>query len=154
MRLMKFLTVSFATAALAVPAATAGNGHGKGNGHQAGCRGKAKVSIVLKGTFAAAAGDGSSFTMNALRANRHGRPYLKLTQPMQVTVDAKTRYVKAGEAATLASLVANDRLVVKSKASRCDLRKAESPDQLPALTARMVVDQGPAEAPSSDSSDS
>ena len=149
MRFTKFVTLAFATAALAIPAATAAPSKGKPEAR--GCKGKAKVSIVLKGTFGAAAADGSSFTMTAKRANKHGRAYLKATQPMQVNVDAKTRFVKADAAATLAQLAANDRVVVKAKASRCDLRSAQSPDQLPALTARMVVDQGPAQASGSES---
>src|SRR5262249_35757609 len=57
-----------------------------------------------------------------------------------------TRFVKNGAAAKLSDLAAKDRLVVLSKASRCALKSTTDPASLPALTARMVVDQGPAES--------
>jgi hypothetical protein len=148
---MRKLITLLAAGALVVPAATAAPTHGKPSGPKA-CHGKAKVMVVLKGLFVAAAADGSSLQLNANHANRHGRPYLKAPQPLTVGVDAKTRFVKNGAAAKLTDLAANDRLVVLSKTSRCDLRSASDPASLPALTARMVVDQGP--TPASDSSDS
>jgi hypothetical protein len=149
MRFMKLITMALASAALAVPAATAdpGHGHGKGQGKQKPC--KANVAVNLKGSFVAAAADGTSFTMTALKANRHGRPYLKATQPLTINVSAKTKFVKGGAAAKLTDLAANDNILVHSKACKRDLRNAQTPDALPALTARMVVDQG-APAPSSD----
>ena len=146
MRSTKLITLALASAALAVPAATADPGHGQGHGkgkpdkQQKAC--KANVSVMLKGSFVAAAADGNSFQMNAVRANRHGRPYLKLTQPLSVNVDAKTKYVKNDASAKLTDLAAGDNVVVKSKACKRDLRNAQTPAALPALTARMVVDQG------------
>jgi hypothetical protein len=148
---MRKLITLIAAAALVVPAATAAPTHGKPSGPKA-CHGKAKVMVVLKGSFVAAAADGSSLQLNANHANRHGRPYLKGPQPLTVNVDAKTRFVKQGSAAKLSDLAANDRLVVLAKAARCDLSGAADSASLPALTARMVVDQGP--APAADSSDS
>jgi hypothetical protein len=144
MRFTKLITLAFATAALAVPAATAGDhpNHGKGHAKQRPC--KANVAVNLKGTFGSAAADGKSFTMTATRANRHGRPYLKATQPLTINVSDKTKFVKNDAAAKLTDLAANDQVVVKSKACKRDLRNAQTPDALPALTARMVVDQGPA----------
>ena len=152
MRLTKFLTIGLAAAALAVPAATAAPSKGKPDHSARACKGKAKVMVVLKGAFVAAAADGSSFQLNADHANRHGRPYLKLSQPISVSVDEKTRYKKGGQDAKLTDLAANDRIVVKSKLSRCDLRQASSPDTLPALTARQVVAQ--ASEPAATESDS
>jgi hypothetical protein len=148
---MRKLIILIAAGALAVPAATAAPTHGKPSGPKP-CHGKAKVMVVLKGSFVAAAADGSSFQLNAKKANRHGRPYVKAPQPLTVNVDAKTRFVKSGAAAKLTDLAANDRLVVLSKAARCDLRSAADAASLPALTAKMVVDQGP--APAADSSES
>jgi hypothetical protein len=148
---MRYITIGFATAGLAAAGATAAPSKGKPDHPSHGCKGKAKVMVVLKGSFVAAAADGASFQLNANHANRHGRPYLKLTQPMTVNVDAKTRYRKNGEAAKLADLAANDRVVVKSKLSRCDLRNAAA-DAPPALTARQVVVQTPEAAESSESS--
>jgi hypothetical protein len=149
MRFTKFLTLALATAAFATAGATADPGHGAKPEHgPKACHGKAQVSVNLKGTFVAAAADGTSFTMNATKANKHGRAYLKAAQPLTVAVDAKTRFVKADALAKLTDLAANDRLVVKARAAKCDLAKATSPDALPALTARMVVDQGAAQASS------
>ena len=63
--------------------------------------------------------------------------------PLSISVDAqKTRFVKNDQQAKLTDLAANDNVVVLSKACREDLRAGATSGQLPALTARMVVDQG------------
>ena len=141
----KLITLMLAAGAIAVPAASASPLHGKPSGPKP-CHGRATVTVVLKGTFVAAATDGLSFQLSANHANRHGRLYLKGLQPMTITVNANTRFVKNGAAAKLSDLAAKDRLVVLSKASRCALKSTTDPASLPALTARMVVDQGPAES--------
>jgi hypothetical protein len=137
----KLITLMLAGAALAVPAATAAPMKGKppGGGTKP-CHGKAKVMVVLKGTLAndPAAGD-PSFTLTVTHTNRWGRGYKGATQPMTVNVDASTRYVK-GAPASEDMLAQNDQVVVKGKLSRCDLRDAD-PANMPALTAKMVVDQ-------------
>jgi hypothetical protein len=138
----KLITLTLAAGALAVPGATASSLHGKPSGSKP-CHGKAMVMVVLKGTVVFP-GFGLSFALNANHANRHGRPYLKAPQPLTIREDAKTRYVKNGAAAKASDLVANDRVVVLSKANRCALKSAAGAASLPALTARMVVDQGPA----------
>ena len=78
------------------------------------------------------------------RRSRLSRPTRSLTsssQPLTLNVDAKTRYVKADQPSTLDALALNDQVVVKAKASRCDLlTSGTSP---PALTAKMVVVQTP-----------
>lgn len=140
----KLITLMLAAAALAVPAATAAHGNpGHGNGHSGTkpCHGKAKVMVVLKGTLAnqPVAGD-TSFQLTVLRTNRWGRGYKLGTQPATINVDANTRYVKNDAAATIDQLTQNDALVVKGKLSRCDLRDAD-PAAMPALTAKMAVDQ-------------
>jgi hypothetical protein len=142
MRFMKYVTIGLTAAALAVSGATAAPSKGKPDLSARACKGKAKVMVVLKGAFVAAAADGSSFELNADHSNRFGRPYLKLTQPLTVNVNENTRYKKAGADAKLTDLAANDRLVVKSKASRCDLRKAKAGEEV-ALTARQVLVQAP-----------
>ena len=145
MRFTKLITLGITALALAATGATAAPAKRKPEGAgAAGCKGKAKVMVVLKGAFVAAAADALSFQLNADHANRHGRPYLKLAQPLTVSVDAKTRIKKSDQDVTLADLAANDRLVVKSKVSRCDLRAAKE-GEAPALTARQVVVQPPAE---------
>ena len=146
---MKMLiSLLLAAAALAVPAATAAPSKGKPPGHGNGakpCHGKAKVMVVLKGTLAndPAAGD-PSFTLTVTSTNRWGRGYKAATQPATVNVDGSTRYVK-GAPATEDMLALNDQVVVKGKLSRCDLRDAD-PANMPALTAKMVVDQTAATA--------
>jgi hypothetical protein len=136
----KLITLVLAAAALAVPAATAAPTKGKPPGGPKPCHGKAKVMVVLKGTLAndPAAGD-PSFTLTVLHTNRWGRGYKQATQPVTVNVDGSTRYVKGGPS-SLDALAMNDAVVVKGKLSRCDLRDAD-PANMPALTAKMVVDQ-------------
>jgi hypothetical protein len=136
----KLITLMLAAAALAVPAATAAPTKGKPPGGTKPCHGKAKVMVVLKGTLAndPAAGD-TSFMLTVLHTNRWGRGYKAATQPVTVNVSDPTRYVK-GAPSSLDQLALNDAVLVKGKLSRCDLRDAD-PAAMPALTAKMVVDQ-------------
>jgi hypothetical protein len=153
----KLISLTLVAAALAVPAATAAPGRDKPSKperHAKACHGKAKVAVLLKGTLAndPAAGE-TSFQLTVQRANRWGRPYKKASQPLSINVDAKTRYSKNDQPATLDALAQNDQVVVQSKLRRCDL-KAATPDALPALTARRVVVQSPEPAEESSSSGS
>src|SRR6266700_3728296 len=138
---LKLLVLTLAAGALAVSAATAAPTKGKPSGPKP-CHGKARVMVVLKGTLAndPAAAD-TSFQLTVLHTNRWGRGYKQATQPLTVNVDANTRYVKDDQPASLDSLALNDQVVVKSKVSRCELRDVTDPALLPALTAKMVVDQ-------------
>jgi hypothetical protein len=136
----KLITLVLLGAALAVPAATAAPTKGKPTGPKP-CHGKAKVMVVLKGTLANDPATGNtSFQMNVTSSNRWGRGYKKATQPLTVNVSDSTSYVKSGAASTLDALAMNDKVVVKSKMSRCDLRDAD-PAAMPALAARQVVVQ-------------
>jgi hypothetical protein len=136
----KLISLTLAAAALAVPAATAAPTKGKPSGPKP-CHGKAKVMVVLKGTLANDPVTGDiSLELTVLRTNRWGRGYMKASQPVTVNVADNTRYVKGGDASTLDALAQNDAVVVKGKLSRCDLRDAD-PASMPALTAKMVVDQ-------------
>jgi hypothetical protein len=139
-KMKKLITLMLLGAALAVPAATAAPTKGKPSGPKP-CHGKAMVMVVLKGTLAnqPVAGD-TSFQLTVLHTNRWGRGYKLATQPVTINVAANTRYVKGGAAATIDKLTLNDALVVKGKLSRCALRDAD-PASMPALTAKMVVDQ-------------
>ena len=141
----KLIILMLAAAALAVPAATAAPTKGKPPGGTKPCHGKAKVMVVLKGTLAndPAAGD-TSFMLTVLHTNRWGRGYKAATQPLTVNVDGSTRYMK-GAPSSLDQLALNDAVVVKGKLSRCELRDAD-PAAMPALTAKMVVDQTLAQA--------
>ena len=136
----KLITLVFLGAALAVPAATAAPTKGKPTGPKP-CHGKAKVMVVLKGTLANdPATSDTSFQMNVNSSNRWGRGYKKAAQPLTVNVLDSTRYFKSGGASTLDALAQNDKVVVKSKMARCDLRDAD-PAAMPALAARQVVVQ-------------
>jgi len=139
----KLITLLLTAGALAVPAATAAPTHGKPSGPKP-CHGKARVMVVLKGTLPddPVAGD-TSFQLTALHANRWGRGYKQATQPLTVNVDANTRYVKDDQPASLEALALNDQVVVRAKVSGCELRDVTDPALLPALTAKMVVDQTP-----------
>ena len=142
----KLITLMLVGAALAVPAATAAPMKGKPPGGTKPCHGKAKVMVVLKGTLAndPAAGD-TSLQLTVLHTNRWGRGYKQASQPATVNVADTTRYSKDGEDSTLDALAQNDLVMVKGKVSRCDLRGAD-PANMPALTAKMVVDQTAATA--------
>jgi hypothetical protein len=136
----KLIPLMLTAAVLAVPAATAAPMKGKPSGPRP-CHGKSKVMVVLKGTLAnqPVAGD-VSFELTVLHTNRWGRGYKQATQPLTVNVDANTRYIKHDQQTTIDQLTLSDKLVVKVKLSRCDLRDAD-PANMPALTAKMVVDQ-------------
>ena len=119
------------TALALAAAAFAGNGPG-GPGsarpdRPAKCR---HGHVALKGAFLAA-GD-NSFTMNVLRANRHGR---SLKGEQTVSVDQKTKIKRRGKEgrASLADLVKDDRLHVLA---RC--QPGESAESF-TLLARLVI---------------
>jgi hypothetical protein len=97
--------------------------------------------VVLKGTLANDPATGeTSLQLTVLHTNRWGRGYKQGTQPATINLTDSTRYTKAGEASTLDALALNDRVVVKGKMSKCDLRGAD-PANMPALTAKQVNDQ-------------
>jgi hypothetical protein len=148
MRLTKLVTVALATAALAASVATADPGHGKGKPT---CK---PAPVMLAGTLAndPATGD-TSFQLTAKHANMLGRLYANAGNPITVNVDANTHYRKAGAASTLDALAQDDRALVFAKVCRADVKKAkQSGGALPALTARLVLDKGPAQDTSSESS--
>jgi hypothetical protein len=141
-KMKKLITLMLTAAALAAPAATAAPMKGKPSGPKP-CHGKAMVMVVLKGTLAnqPVAGD-TSLQLTVLQTNRWGRGYKQASQPVTINVAGNARYVKNGQPTTIDQLTLNDKLVVKGKLSRCDLRDA-NPASMPPLTAKMVVDQGP-----------
>jgi hypothetical protein len=71
-----------------------------------------KRAVLLRGTFLGAGTD--SFTMNVVRANRHGRA---LTGEQTVKTDGRTKIRRKGKEgnATLADLVENDRVKVLAR---------------------------------------
>src|SRR6266576_449297 len=147
MRLKKLVTVALATAALTASGATADPGDGKGKGKPT-CK---PAPVLLAGTLAndPATGD-TSFQLTVKHANRLGRLYAKAANPVNVTVDDKTRYRKDGGTSTLDALAQNDRALVLAKVCRSDVKAAKaSSSALPALTARVVLDKGQKPAESS-----
>ena len=147
---LKLLVLTIAAGALAVSAAIAAPTHGKPSGPKP-CHGKAKVMVVLKGTLANEPATGeTSFQLTVQHTNRWGRAYKAASQPLTVNVDANTRYVKADQPSTLDALALNDQVVVKAKASRCDL--LASGNAPAALTAKMVGVQTPEAQESSEGS--
>ncbi len=128
MRLKKLVTVALATAALTASGATADPG--------------------LAGTLAndPATGD-TSFQLTVKHANRLGRLYAKVGNPVTVAIDAKTRYRKDGGSSTLDALAQNDRALVLAKVCRADVKAAAAASSaLPVLTARGVLDKGQKQA--------
>ncbi len=88
--------------------------------------------LILKGTFLSGGTD--SFQMEVRKANRHGRA---LRGTRELKVNAQTKFRRAGNAATLASLQPNDRLHVKVRAcKRAQVLNME-------LMARRVVAHAP-----------
>jgi hypothetical protein len=114
-------------------------GHGKPPG--TGC--EPNVTVVLKGTLGPdvdpADGD-TSFVLTVLHTNRHGRAY-KAAGTATVNVGPSTRVNRLGKH-NLGELAPNDRVHVKAKACKADLKNGGTPD----LTARKV-DARPAPTP-------
>jgi len=130
---MRFRTAILVTlvAALAFStAALAHGGPGKDKGHRSACRGH----VLLKGTFLSAGTD--SFTMNVVKGNRRGR---KLKGEQTVQVGEKTRFWRKGKRgkASLADLVANDRLLVLARCKRGETAGSFT------LVARLVLARPP-----------
>jgi hypothetical protein len=145
-RFTGYLTIGLTTAALAAAGASANDGHGKPDNRNR-CH---PAPLMLAGTLAndPAAGD-SSFQLNVLKANHQGRLFRKATQPLTVSVDAKTRYLKEKQSSSLDALAQNDRVLVLAKLCRSDLKAARASGTLPSMTARFVLDKGPKPAPDS-----
>jgi hypothetical protein len=132
---LKFLVLALVASLAAVSAALAAN---PGKGHKpastgAGC--KPAVQVVLKGVLDAgvdpADGD-SSFVLTVKKSNKHGRAY-KQAGTATVMVDAKTRVSRQG-AHNLGALAPNDRVSVKARVCKADLKDGATPD----LTARKL----------------
>jgi hypothetical protein len=130
LRILMFVVV---TAFLTASVAVAKEGPRPGNpqdGAQTAC--KPVRPLILKGTFLSGGTD--SFQMEVRKANRHGRA---LRGTRELKVNAQTKFRRAGNAATLASLQPNDRLHVKVRAcKRAQVLNME-------LMARRVVAHAP-----------
>jgi hypothetical protein len=145
-RFTSYLTVGLAVAALAAAGAAANDGPGKPDKSNR-CH---PAPVLLAGTLAndPAAGD-SSFQLSVVKSNHYGRLFRAGSQPVTVSVDAKTRYVKDKNASSLEALAQNDRVLVLAKLCRADLKAARASGTAPAMTARFVLDKGPKPAATS-----
>lgn len=125
------MTLAIAALGVSVAAATASPNHGKPP--HPGAQKPAKPSkpakpckgpqVVLTGTYVSgsAGSDGAgSFAMVVKKTNRPGRRLgLVAGSQVSVDVDARTKYRRHGHA-SLADLLANDRLNVKARACKAD----------------------------------
>jgi hypothetical protein len=135
---LKLLVFTLVASLLAVSAAFA-----KGKPPTAGPGCKPSVQVVLKGVLAPDAdpADGdASFMLTVKRSNKHGRAYKQAGLAM-VLVDTKTQVSRQG-AHNLGALAPNDRVSVKARVCKADLKDGATPD----LTARKI-DAHPAKAP-------
>ena len=112
-----------ASSAIAAPPADKGKPPATG----AGC--KPKVMVVLKGTLT-----GTPLSVDVTSANRWGRAYVEGTASMSIAVDANTKVRRQGKKA-ITDLVVGDRVLVKAKVCKADLKD----NAKPSLTARMVI---------------
>jgi hypothetical protein len=115
---------------------------GKGKGSPPSC--KPSVTVLLKGVLAPdvdpADGD-PSFVLTVQHTNKHGQAY-KTAGSATILVGTNTRIRRQG-AHNLGALAPNDRVSVKAKACKADLKNGGTPD----LTGRKV-DAHPAETSS------
>jgi hypothetical protein len=140
MKLKAFLLVPAAaaltaSAALAAPPATHPGKGTKPPTTGTGC--KPQIMIILHGTVATAPGTTPTLPYNLMvtvtSANKHGRAFVKATQPITVTVTSGTKISRQGDR-SLSSLLAGDRVTVHARACKADLAGGATP----ALTATMV----------------
>jgi len=128
---LKLAFLPLVVALVAASAAVAKDHPGKGT--KPTC--KASVTVLLKGVLAPdvdpADGD-ASFVMMVKHSNKHGRAY-KTAGSATILVGTKTRIRRQG-AHNLGALAPNDRLSVKAKACKADLKNGGMPD----LNARKI----------------
>lgn len=135
----KLILASLMAAAVTVPVAFAAPG---GNGNKPSkpeptVKAAPKVAFVVKGVVTAVAGTDITITVNG--GNTHAKKALKGVTTFTVKTDASTKFSKAGvTGATIANIVANDRVVVRYAA-----KKKSTAGELGALFAKKVTDQGP-----------
>jgi hypothetical protein len=125
---LRVLLVGLAAAMLSVSAAVAAPPAGKGKPLTGeGC--KPKVTVVLKGKLA-----GAPLSVDVTSANRWGRAYVEGTGATDITVNPATKVRRQGKA-EIGDLVVGDRVLVKAKVCKLDLKD----EAKPSLTARMVI---------------
>ncbi len=137
MRFRLFILVVVA-AAIGISVATAAPTKGKPPKTGPGCR--PNVAVVLKGSVASAYdATAKSFGMTVVHSNRHGRAFKKASQPLSIMTSDATKVVKGGASAQLSDLAVGDKLLVKAKACKAELKN----DATPQLLAMRVVARTP-----------
>lgn len=130
---LRILILATVTALLTASVAVAKEGARPGtpeDGARSGC--KPMRALILKGKFLSGGTD--SFQMEVRKANRHGRA---LRGTREIKVNTQTKFRRADNAATLASLQSDDRLNVQVRA--CKRSQAMNME----LMARRVVAHAP-----------
>ncbi len=132
---LKLLLVTLVAASLGVSVAVAAPPPGKGKPLATGEGCKPKVTVVLKGTLAAAPGpSGTTLSVNATSGNRFGRAYVAASQPLSILVGENMKVRRQGKK-TLGELLSGDRVLVQARACKADLEEGATPT----LTAVRVV---------------
>lgn len=126
---LKVLLVGLAAAMLVVSAAVAAPPADKGKKPTTGAGCKPRVTVVLKGTL-----KGAPLSVDVTSGNRWGRAYVAGTANTSITVNDATKVRRQGQK-KITDLVVGDRVLVKAKVCKADLKD----NAMPALTASMVV---------------
>jgi hypothetical protein len=125
---IKLVLASLAVAGLAVSSAVAAPPEGKGKPKTGeGC--KPKVAVVLKGTLT-----GAPLSVDVTSSNRWGRAYVSGTASTAIGVNDDTKVRRQGKK-EITDLVVGDRVVVKARVCKEDLKNGA----MPALTASKVT---------------
>jgi hypothetical protein len=126
---LKLLLVGLAAVVLTASSAIAAPPADKGKKPTTGEGCKPKVTVVLKGTL-----KGAPLSVDVTSSNRWGRAYVAGTANTSITVNDDTKVRRQGQK-KITDLVVGDRVLVKAKVCKADLKD----NAMPALTARMVV---------------
>lgn len=130
---MNIKATLLATAALALGVSAAAVAAPPGKPDRTGPDCRPRISVILRGELLSADAAAGSLSMRVTRANRHGRRFVG-EAAVTVNVAQQTRIRRRGHA-TLADLVAGDRLVVQARMCKADAGGEAAPE----LVAKRIV---------------